>query len=201
MRVIYCFTMFTLCLASFTMAAERLSWMPPEVAEEGLNSQQLGVPEIIPEIIETATPKPTADVSKYKRIYTLELKKFGISNNGTNAEATSKGLNAALQYVKTLNVNRIIFPKGTYLIDENNPIVFDHKNTIVDLGGSTLQMRTNGKSHYCVAQIVNGAENFRLTNGSLCGDRGTHDMKTVKSSFEGGQSCGYIAARIWKLII
>jgi len=174
-----------MCVWNVTVRAERLPWMPPEVDSGGLRSQGSNAPQIIPDIIETKTPKPTASIGRYTRIYNLDLKKFGIRNNGTDAEATSKGINAALQHAKTLNINRIVFPNGTYLVHEEIPIVFDLKNTIVDLNGAVLQMRTNGKTRYKVVEIHREAENFRLTNGEIRGDRDTHDRKSVRSSFEG----------------
>jgi len=176
---------FCVSIASAQHVSKRFDWMPPEAVGDASRTVDLGGEQIIPKIIITKTPKATADMSKFTRKYVLELKKFNISNKGKNPVETSKGINEALQYAKTLKANRIIFPKGTYLISETVPIVFDHKNTIVDLNGSTLQMRTNGAARYTMVQIVDGADNFRLTNGTLRGDRDTHDMKTMKSSFEG----------------
>lgn len=190
MTTIMCFSLISFCMYAVEASAQhenqgRFDWMPPEATDDASRTLDMGGEQIIPEIIVTSTPKRMADVTKYTRIYELELKKFGISNQGTDAEATSKGINAALQHAKTLKANRIVFPKGTYLIDEKVPIVFDHKDTIVDLGGSTLQMRTNGEPRYRIVEIVDGTENFRLTNGAIRGDRDTHDMKTIRSSFEG----------------
>ncbi len=158
--------------------------MPPEAEDKALQAHDVAK-TILPVTI-TSTPKATADASRYTRVYTLELEKFGISNDGTNAEATSQGINAALQHAKTLQANKIVFPKGTYLIDENNPILLDHQDTIVDLGGSTLQVRTNGRPGYAVVQILPGAKNLRLTNGTIRGDREEHDYKAARGTHEGG---------------
>lgn len=146
---------------------------------------------IIPEITITPTPKITADRSKFTREYVIELEKFGIFKDGTHAAETSKGINAALQHAKTVDANRIIFPPGTYLIDEKDPVILDHQNTIIDLNGATLQIQTNGMPDYRVISIVNGAKNLRLTNGTLVGDRDTHDYKTVPGSHEWGAGISF----------
>ena len=44
-----------------------------------------------------------------------------------------------------LNANRIVLPKGTYLISETEPIEIDHNDTIIDLNGAKLQINPNGE--------------------------------------------------------
>lgn len=120
----------------------------------------------------------------------LELDQFGIKNDGTSPKETSAGLNKALQYAKEQGFENVIFPPGTYLIDETNPIVIDLKNTVIDLNGSTLQINTNGLDKYAIIEFRDGAEDVRLTNGTVRGDKDTHDYLTVKSTHEGG--CGVV---------
>lgn len=163
--------------------------MPAEAEGANLRSEDMSG-TILPLVI-TKVPKATADASKFTKVYTIDLAKFGIRNDGTDADATSKGLNEALQEAKTVKANRIVFPPGKYLISENAPIVLDHQDTIVDLNGATLQVRANGKPNYEVVRIVNGAKNFRLTNGTICGDRDEHDYKTTPGTHEGG-ACLYV---------
>jgi hypothetical protein len=177
---------------------KQIVWMPPNIVwvpPTAAGKESLGLEEIIPDIVITTTPKPTADASKFTKEYVIDLKAFNISNDGTNAAETSKGLNAALQHAKTLNANRIVFPKGTYLISETDPLVIDHRNTIIDLNTCTLQINTNGLPKYAVVQIVDGAENARITNGTLRGDKDTHDYKTVKGSHEHGIGLLFIGGR------
>jgi hypothetical protein len=163
---------------------KKQDWFPVEAGRENLTEQDGGVPQTVQEIAITKTPKATADVSKFTREYVIELQKFNIRNDGTNAAETSKGINEALQHAKTLNATRIVFPKGTYLISETDGILIDNKDTIIDLNGATLQINTNGAKSYNMVSIIYGAENLRLTNGTLRGDREAHDYKTVKSSHE-----------------
>lgn len=166
-------------------AEDVFPWMPAEAGREELAGEGVGGEHVVREIVITETPKATADAAKFTREYVIDLKKFGIRNDGGDPAATSRGINAALQHAKTLGANRIVFPKGTYLISETDPIILDHRNTIVDLNGATLEMNSNGLAKYCLMQIIDGAEALRLTNGTLKGDRSTHDYNTLKSSHEG----------------
>jgi hypothetical protein len=125
--------------------------------------------------------KKVATFTNKKPEYVIDINKFGIKNNGSSSKKTSIGINKALQYAKQQNFAKITFPKGIYLIDENNPIIIDLKNTIVDLNGSTLQVNTNGLEKYSVVEFRNGADYARLTNGIVRGDRDTHNYKASKN--------------------
>ncbi|MCG3150465.1 MAG: hypothetical protein PCFJNLEI_03951 [Verrucomicrobiae bacterium] len=177
------------------LRAETFDWMPAEAAGDQLRGDEAGGEQIIPEITLTATPKPTADLTKFKHVYKIDLKKFGIRNNATAPVETATGINRALQEAKAVGADRIVFPQGTYLICETNPVVIDHKNTVIDLNGATLQINSNGLMRYSVVEIVDGAENVRLTNGKLKGDRDVHDYTTVKGTHEWGTGIRFISGR------
>lgn len=170
-------------------ATPGFDWIPPEAMEEGLRADE-GEQMILPVTV-TPTPKKTADLSKYTKVYTIELAKFGISNDGTNPVETAKGINQALQHVKEIGANRVIFPSGTYMISEQHPIRLDHKDTIIDLNGATLQIQPNGMPKYKLITIVDGAENLRVTNGTLRGDRDAHDYKTEPGTHEWGTGINF----------
>lgn len=172
---------------------EHFDWMPPEAGSDRLRGDDAGGEQIIPEMVVTKIPKVTSDMSKYTKVYNIELKKFNISNDGTNPEETSKGINQALQDAKKAGANRIVFPKGTYLISEKAPIVIDHKNTVFDFNGAVFRINPNGLQRYAVIETVYGAENVRLTNGILRGDRDTHDYKAEKGTHEGGAGISFVS--------
>jgi hypothetical protein len=174
-------------------AAETFDWLPAASQGAELSASNLVGEQIIPSVVLTNTPKATADLAKFSQVYTLDLAKFGIRNDGTEAEATSKGLNAALQHAKTIGANRIVFPAGTYLIHETMPVEIDHQNTVIDLNGATLKIRPNGLPKYSLIDIVAGAQNVRLTNGTLVGDRDAHDYKTEPGTHEWGQGIRFIS--------
>ncbi len=167
-------------------AEDKFEWVPAE-AHEGKSggSQREGLPAT--PVTFTKIPKATADASKFTKEYLVDLKKFNISSDSTNPAETSKGINQALQDAQTRGANRIVFPKGTYLISETDPVAITNKNMIIDLNGSTFQINTNGEPTYAIIKFDFGAENVRLTNGTLLGDKDTHDYATVKGSHEGGR--------------
>ncbi len=171
--------------------AQHFNWMPPEASSEGLRGEE-GGELILPEIVITQTPKATGDLSKFTKEYLIDLKKFNISNDGTHPVETSKGINEALKDAQAVGANRVVFPKGTYLISESDPVILDQKNTVIDLNGATLQINTNGLQKYTVVGIADGAENLRITNGTIKGDKQTHDYKTVKGTHEWGTALGFI---------
>ncbi len=159
-------------------------WMPLEAESASLKSDDATSTARPPTV--TKTPKPTADAAKYTKVYTLELEKFAIRNDGTDAEATSRGINRALQHARQAGANRIVFPAGTYLISEKDPVILDHHDAIIDLNGATLKIRPNGLPNYAVVEILPGAKNLRLTNGTIVGDRDEHDYKAAPGTHEGG---------------
>lgn len=130
---------------------------------------------------------------KYKKKeiteYTIDLNYYGIKNDGTSPVETSKGINAALKDIAAFSkYKKVIFPKGIYLIDENNPITISLKNITIDLNGSIFRINVNGLLSYSIIDFKDGAENLIFTNGVIEGDRDTHDYTTVSGTHEWG--CG-----------
>jgi hypothetical protein len=175
--------------------AERFDWMPVEGIGAKLAADDLGGEQILPEITLTPTPKPTADLAKFTKVYTIDLQKFGIYNDGTHADETSAGLNRALQDAKAAGANHIVFPAGTYQISETAPLVVDLRDAVIDFNGATLVIRPNGLPKYAVVEIIDGAENVRLTNGTLLGDRDAHNFKAEPGTHEWGQGIRFIGGR------
>jgi hypothetical protein len=170
----------------------KFEWLPLQASGGQLESNE----ELtVPEITITKTPKPTADVSNYTREYVLELEKFNISNDRTNPVETSQGINAALQHARVLKANRIVFPQGTYLISETDPIVIDLQDAIIDLNGATLQINVNAEPKYKIVNFVDGAENVRLTNGTVRGDKDKHDYSSNNELHEWGHGLVFDGGR------
>lgn len=172
----------TSCLSGF--GADQFNWIPTEGKEAGLS----GTDKTALEVKFTKIPKRTADKSKFTRKYLINLKKFSISNDGTHPVETSKGINAALRHAQETGANYVMFPPGTYLISEKDPVMISNQDMIIDLNGATLQINPNGQLKYTIAAITYGARNLRLTNGTLKGDRYAHDYKTVKGTHEWGHA-------------
>jgi hypothetical protein len=116
--------------------------------------------------------------------YVLELDRWKVKNNGTDAINTSLGINNALEWASQQGYLEVVFPKGEYLIYENNP-VHPQSNMTLNLGGSTLKIRDNSLQGYSVISFQNNQQYSRITNGKIQGDRYTHDYSTG-GTHEGG---------------
>ncbi|USK31660.1 right-handed parallel beta-helix repeat-containing protein [Bacillus sp. F19] len=104
--------------------------------------------------------------------YLIELERWGIKNDGTEAVNTTKGINDALNWAATNSYGEVMFPKGTYLIDETNPILIKSFMTL-NLNGSMLKIQDNSLEKYDVV-IFDNVIFSRITNGEIKGDRDTH---------------------------
>ncbi|MDQ0270939.1 right-handed parallel beta-helix repeat-containing protein [Cytobacillus purgationiresistens] len=105
--------------------------------------------------------------------YLLELTRWNIKNNGTDAPNTSMGINNAIVWAAAEGISEIVFPNGIYLIDENNPIIPQSYMTL-NLGGATLRIRDNALPIYSIILMHTKQHYVRITNGKVEGDRYTH---------------------------
>ncbi|MCR8925002.1 right-handed parallel beta-helix repeat-containing protein [Priestia megaterium] len=116
-------------------------------------------------------------------LYLVELDRWGINNNSTDAVNTSKGINNALIWAVQNGYAEVTLPKGTYLIDENNPIKPPSFLTL-NLNGSTLRIRNNGLEDYVIVKFSNVVSS-KIKNGIVKGDRYGHDYSSG-GTHEGG---------------
>lgn len=116
--------------------------------------------------------------------YLLELDRWNIKNDGTAAEQTSLGINNALKWAFDNNISEVSFPRGTYLIDENNPIE-PMSYMELNLNGSTLKIRENGLTSYSIISFTRNQINSIIRNGIIKGDKDSHDYSSG-GSHEGG---------------
>lgn len=117
--------------------------------------------------------------------YLLELGRWNVKNDGSDAVNTSKGINAAFVWASQQGFVEVVLPNGIYLIDESSPIKPQSFMTF-NLGGSTLRIRDNGQQHYSIVSYQSNQQYSRLTNGKIEGDKDTHDYKTITGTHEGG---------------
>ncbi|MGO4496769.1 hypothetical protein AB4114_12790 [Paenibacillus sp. 2RAB27] len=114
--------------------------------------------------------------------YVLDLSRWELNNTSVDyndkkiAKANSIGINAAIQWASGQGYSEIIFPLGTYLLDEYSAIIPSSYMTL-NLGGAKLRIRNNGYSNYHIIDIKNQV-NVRIMNGSIEGDREYHDYSS-----------------------
>ncbi len=117
--------------------------------------------------------------------YVLELDKWIVKNDGTDAVNTTKGINNALEWASQQGFTEVVLPKGIYLIDENNSIKPKSYMTF-NLNGSTLRVRDNKLTTYNIVLYDQNQQYCRITNGIIEGDRYTHDYNSVIGTHEFG---------------
>lgn len=133
-------------------------------------------------------------------IYVIDLKKYGISNDNTNANATTIGINKALVDAKAAGYKRVKLPEGIYALNTDlNLTDLNDKNCgygilmqsdmELILTNCTLQQVPCEDPHYSIIK-VNGCKNSKITDGTIFGDRDTHNygmrINNNKDMFESG---------------
>lgn len=132
-------------------------------------------------------------VFKYKSIilYVIELNKFNIFNDNTNAQSTTKGINNALIYAKQQGFKKVKLLPGTYAIDTSitNDIVLTdgtsswthhrkgismQSNMELILTDTILEMLPTDDPYYSILTI-SGCTNSKITDGYIIGDKYSHD--------------------------
>ena len=132
-------------------------------------------------------------VFKYRStiLYVIELNKFNIFNDNTNAESTTKGINDALIYAKEQGYKKVQLPSGQYAIDTSviSPLVLNYgtnkwihnrkgivmqSNLELILTDTELKMIPTDDPYYSILTI-SGCSNSKVTNGSIIGDKYSHD--------------------------
>lgn len=117
--------------------------------------------------------------------YILELDRWNVNNDGTDAVNTTLGINNAISWATGQGYSIVSFPKGVYLIDEKNsvnPLSF----MTLDLCGSTWQVQTNGLEIYNVIKFSE-VRYSRITNGVIRGDKDTHDYYNGAAKWKANQ--------------
>lgn len=122
----------------------------------------------------------------------LDLEKYNIKNDNTNANETTKGINKLLVDLKEQGYNKVKLPKGHYAIDTSvtNPIELDDGGTwkwthprkgiaipsdfelIMD--DCILEQVPCEDPYYSIVNLIH-CQNSKITGGIIIGDKINHD--------------------------
>jgi parallel beta-helix repeat protein len=151
---------------------------------------------------------PVTQIISPSETYTVNLSSYSISDNNTNAVATTNGIIEALNYASDNNYKKIIFPNGEYLITPSvatNPMqyVIDiPSDLVVDFSDSTINIEPTDQSLTGYNMITfgqsNTCKNSKLINTKIVGDLKTHTNNAendlnehcVSVSFWDSENCG-----------
>ena len=128
----------------------------------------------------TLHPTLTTTINRIPAL--IEKAQWGLVENNCSREvatANSTALQTAIDSLTRRYGPRIRLERGNYCLwgvddGHNSKIVRIPSNTELDLNGSTLQLATNDEPWTALFRIER-AENIRLFNGTLIGDRETHN--------------------------
>lgn len=142
-------------------------------------------------------PLPAAElpqVDNQDNEYTVELERWGISNNKRDPEATTDGLNEAIAWASDNGYGTVRLPAGEYLVGKK---VNDNYSGALVLPGNiafkldddaVLQMAPNDSWNYCVVE-VSGKEDVIITGGTIRGERDEHEFSGGGAHDEGHTIC------------
>ncbi|MCC8352514.1 right-handed parallel beta-helix repeat-containing protein [Bacillus sp. AF23] len=118
--------------------------------------------------------------------YTLEVEKYGICCDGTEAAATTSGFNQALKDAVEAGICEIDIPKGVYLIDgvneesvtkpeEHAGIIVPSNMTLNLHPEAEFRVAPNGSFGY-TCFYIGEVENVTIKGGKIRGERYQHDF-------------------------
>lgn len=127
-------------------------------------------------IVKNIIQNADAEVSDSSSTYTIELNRWGISNNGTEALKTTEGINAALQWANQNGFLIVVLPKGDYQIDKNSSVELC-SNTNYKFYGCVFKKESNNLSEYTIISC-DSVKNVIIEGAIIKGDRETHDYSS-----------------------
>lgn len=139
--------------------------------------------KFVSKILPTSAPTPT-------NAYLIELNRWGISNDGTNPNTTTSGINNAIVWAVQNGYNYIKLPAGLYMVPkgtsdgDKTATIQLQSNMTLDLTGCTIQKETNTFIKY---YTIYGLDiiNTTIFGGVVKGDRDTHDYSNNGEIYEG----------------
>lgn len=114
-------------------------------------------------------------------VYVINNPDFNIRSDKTDAYATTKGINAAIENAKSAGYNKVRLTSGEYLIEcaDNGRWVpptggiFVPSDMTLDLTDVRIYLHPNDDEHYGVIQLDH-VKNVTIIGGHLIGDRHEH---------------------------
>lgn len=123
-------------------------------------------------IWKTASLAGASTTASSNSIYIIELDRWGIKNDGTNAINSTQGLNNAISWAKDNSFRQVILPKGSYVIDKNSSVNL-LSNTIYTFYGCLFIKEANSLTGYNIL-LCDSVTNVVIQGASIKGDRETH---------------------------
>lgn len=121
--------------------------------------------------------------------YRIELDRFNISNDNSNAATTTKGINDAIVWANSEGYQHIVLPSGTYCVrmDPSSLVAIKLVSGIhLELEqGCAIEMETNSSPSYSIIEMK-AISDAKLSGGQLIGDKKTHLYEIYVNFTRGG---------------
>lgn len=131
----------------------------------------------------TSRPQPVVDETFLRgmspREYTVEVARWGIHDDGTEAVETTDRLQAALDWASEHGYGTVRIPAGTYLVgkqvtpDSVEGLRIPSDMTLRMTPATVLRIVPNSSWNYCVL-MISARRNVQVVGGVIEGDRDTH---------------------------
>ncbi|MBZ5749690.1 right-handed parallel beta-helix repeat-containing protein [Metabacillus rhizolycopersici] len=108
--------------------------------------------------------------------YVVELDRWGIKNDGTDALNTTNGINSAFLWARDNNLYTVVLPKGQYLIDKNSSVLLQ-SNTHYKFYDCLFIKESNNLTVYSIL-TCDGIKNVTIEGATVKGDRETHNYSS-----------------------
>lgn len=115
--------------------------------------------------------------------YVVELERWNIKNDGTEAMNTTNGINNAFKWAFENGFNTVVLPQGQYLIEKNSSIKLS-SNTWYKLYDCLFVKEPNNLNGYEIL-LLDGVKNVTIEGAKVKGDRESHDYSNG-GTHEGG---------------
>lgn len=119
-------------------------------------------------------------------LHAIDLKRWGIRNDGTKAVETTKGINKALQWASKNGITAVTLPKGVYLIDKNSRINMVSNMLFQLPEDAVIQKETNAKELYHTLYIGHGVQHVTIKGGQYKGDKDQHNYSKKDNPYSSG---------------
>ncbi|OXM85198.1 pectin lyase [Paenibacillus rigui] len=159
------------------------------------NNQEYMYPITVAEAVFTDPEKTlTAKLSELEAgigspvSYAIELDRWGIQNNGTDAETTTRGINDALVWAKSAGYNHVVLRGGTYLIqvDPNGTAIYMPSGMHFEMHHDCiLQLAGNSFPNYRMIEMK-GIRYAKVSGGKMIGDKAFHQYEMAVKFVRGG---------------
>lgn len=121
--------------------------------------------------------------------YWIELSRFGIKNDGTDAAATTSGINDAVAWAFSEGCNHVLLPAGIYKV-RIDPVTFSA--LVMPSGmhfemadGCSIELEANSSPQYHIFHMKS-IRHAKISGGSIVGDKKTHLYEIYVKFVRGG---------------